>query len=177
MSYTIFGGDILKIESSYFKGNGNIITTGSLGDIFIESAKIALSYIKSNSEYFGIDYNKILENDIHLHVPEGAIKKDGPSAGVAICTAMISCLTGKKINSSISMTGEITLRGDVLPVGGLKEKIIGAKNAGVKTIYAPFENKNEIEKLEEELNSKIKYIYVSNYKEIYDSLKLSKKSK
>lgn len=175
MSYTIFGGDILKIEASFFKGNGNIITTGSLGEVFIESAKIALSYIKSNYKYFGIDYNMLLENDIHLHVPEGAIKKDGPSAGVAITTAIISALTGKKINNLISMTGEITLRGEVLPVGGLKEKIIGAKNAGIKKIYAPFENKNEIEKLEEEINSKIKYIYVNTYKELYDNLNKTKK--
>ena len=175
MSYNIFGGDILKIESSFFKGNGNIITTGSLGEVFIESAKIALSYIKSNHEYFKIDYKTLLENDIHLHVPEGAIKKDGPSAGVALCTAIISALTNKKVDSNISMTGELTLRGDVLPVGGLKEKIIGAKNAGIKKIYAPLENKNEIDKLEEEINSKIKYIYVSNYKEIYDLLKLNKK--
>ena len=174
MSYTIYGGDILRIEASHFKGKGSIITTGSLGDVFIESAKIALSYIKSNSDYFGIDYNKILESDIHLHVPEGAVKKDGPSAGIAICTAIISTLSDLKINNTISMTGEITLRGDVLPIGGLKEKIIGAKNAGIKKIFAPFENKNEIEKLEKEIKSNIKYIYVNNYKEIYDIIKKEK---
>ena len=174
MSYTIYGGDILRIEVSHFKGKGDIITTGSLGEVFIESAKIALSYIKSNYTYFNIDYNEILQNDIHLHVPEGAVKKDGPSAGTAICTAIISTLSNLKVNNNISMTGEITLRGDVLPVGGLKEKIIGAKNAGIKKIFAPYENKNEIEKLEEEIKSKIKYIYVKNYKEIYDILKKEK---
>lgn len=174
MSYTIYGGDILKIETSHFKGKGSIITTGSLGDVFIESAKIALSYIKSNYEYFGINYNDLLEHDIHLHVPEGAVKKDGPSAGTSICTAIISTFSNLKINNTISMTGEITLRGNVLPVGGLKEKIIGAKNAGIKKIFAPFENKNEIEKLEKEIHSKIKYIYVKNYKEIYDILKKEK---
>lgn len=177
MSYTIFGGDILKIEVNYFKGNGNIIMTGSLGDVFIESAKIALSYIKSNYKKFNIDYDILDKNDIHIHVPEGAIKKDGPSAGIAICTAMISALTGRKIKSTISMTGEITLRGDVLPVGGLKEKIIGARNANIKKIFLPLENKVEVEKIEEEIKSGIKYIYVSNYREVYEGLKNRREKK
>lgn len=177
MSYTIYGGDILKIEVNYFKGSGSIIMTGSLGEVFIESAKIALSYIKSNYKKFGINYETIENNDIHIHVPEGAIKKDGPSAGIAITTAMISALTGKKIKSTISMTGEITLRGEVLPVGGLKEKIIGAKNAGIKKIFLPLENKNEVLEIEKEIESGIKYIYVSNYKEVFEGLKGRKKQR
>lgn len=177
MSYTIYGGDILKIEVNYFKGSGSIIMTGSLGEVFIESAKIALSYIKSNYKKFGINYETIENNDIHIHVPEGAIKKDGPSAGIAITTAMISALTGKKIKSTISMTGEITLRGEVLPVGGLKEKIIGAKNAGIKKIFLPIENKNEVLEIEKEIESGIKYIYVSNYKEVFEGLKGRKKQR
>lgn len=177
MSYTIYGGDILKIEASFYKGKGNIIMTGSLGNIFIESAKIALSYIKSNYEKFGIDYSLLEKNDIHIHVPEGAVKKDGPSAGVAICSAIISALTRKSIKTNISMTGEITLGGKVLPVGGLKEKIIGAKNAGVKKIFVPIQNKKDIEELDILITRGIKFIYVTNYMDIYKELNNKKKDK
>ena len=171
MSYTIYGGDILKIEVNYFKGKGRIIMTGSLGEVFIESAKIALSYIKSNYKRFGVNYALLESNDIHIHVPEGAIKKDGPSAGTAITTAMISALTNRKIKNTISMTGEITLHGDVLPVGGLKEKIIGAKNAGIKKIFLPEENEKDVIEIEKEIQSGMKYVYVTNYKEIFEGLK------
>lgn len=171
MSYTPFGGDILKIEVNYYKGNGNIIMTGSLGEIFRESAMISLSYIKSNYKKFNIDYNKIIENDIHIHVPEGAVKKDGPSAGIAITTAIISAFLDKKIKNTISMTGEMTLRGEVLPVGGLKEKIIGAKNRGINKVFIPKQNKKEVFEIESEIKSKIKFIFVSNYEEVYDKLR------
>lgn len=175
MSYTPFGGDILKIEVNYYKGKGNIIMTGSLGDVFIESAKISLSYIKSNYKKFGIDYNLIENSDIHIHVPEGAVKKDGPSAGIAITTAMISAFTNTRIRSNISMTGEITLRGDVLAVGGLKEKIIGAKNAGIKKIYVPLDNEKDIFDLDKEITSGLKFIYVSNYLQVFDSISFVKR--
>ena len=177
MSYTIVGGDILKIEVNYFKGNGNIIMTGFLGDVFRESAQLALSYIKSNVTKFKIDYKLLEENDIHVHVPYGAVKKDGPSAGIAITTAIISVLTGMKVKNNISMTGEITLRGEVLPVGGLKEKIIGARKALIKTIYLPLENKNEVLELEKELNSNLKYIFVKEYEEIYKKIFVKKVKK
>lgn len=177
MSYTIFGGGILKIEVNYYKGSGNIIMTGMLGDVFIESARIALSYIKSNYKRFNINYEMLEKNDIHIHVPEGAVKKDGPSAGIAITTAIISAITKRKIKSTISMTGEITLRGEVLPVGGLKEKIIGAKNNGIKKVFVPLDNKNEILELEEEIKSNIKYVFVSNYKEVYEGLKTRREKK
>ena len=177
MSYTIVGGDILKIEVNYFKGNGNIIMTGFLGDVFRESAQLALSYIKSNASKFKIDYKLLEENDIHVHVPYGAVKKDGPSAGIAITTAIISALTGMKVKNNISMTGEITLRGEVLPVGGLKEKIIGARKALIKTIYLPLENKNEVLELEKELNSNLKYIFVKEYEEIYKKIFVKKVKK
>ena len=111
MSYTLFGGDILPIEVSYYNGNGSIIVTGSLGDVFKESTSIALSYIKSNAKSLKIDSDLLTKNDIHIHVPEGAVKKEGPSAGIAIITAIISALKGIEIDSSISMNGEITLRG------------------------------------------------------------------
>ncbi len=177
MSYMIVGGDILKIEVNYFKGNGNIIMTGFLGDVFRESAQLALSYIKSNVTKFKIDYKLLEENDIHVHVPYGAVKKDGPSAGIAITTAIISALTGMKVKNNISMTGEITLRGEVLPVGGLKEKIIGARKALIKTIYLPLENKNEVLELEKELNSNLKYIFVKEYEEIYKKIFVKKVKK
>jgi ATP-dependent Lon protease len=176
MSYTIYGGDILKIEVNFYEGEGKIITTGSLGNVFIESAKIALSYIKSNYKKFGIDYDKLLKSDIHIHVPEGAVKKDGPSAGIAITTAIISAFTNLKIKSNISMTGEITLRGDVLPVGGLREKIIGAKNAGVKKVFLPSANKKDIVELDSEIIKDLKFIYVDNYMDVFEGLKETKRA-
>lgn len=175
MSYTIFGGDILKIEVNYFKGHGSVITTGQLGDVFIESAKIALSYIKSNYKYFGVDYSVLEENDIHIHVPEGAIRKDGPSAGTALTTAIISAITKRKIPSNIAMTGEITLRGEILAIGGLKEKIIGAKRAGVTKVYLPSSNEKDLEEIEDYIKEGIRFIFVSNYKELYKDLTSTKK--
>ena len=175
MSYTIFGGDILKIEVNYFKGHGSVITTGQLGDVFIESAKIALSYIKSNYKYFGVDYSILEENDIHIHVPEGAIRKDGPSAGTALTTAIISAITKRKIPSNISMTGEITLRGEILAIGGLKEKIIGAKRAGVTKIYLPSSNEKDLEDIEDYIKEGLRFVFVSNYKELYKDLTSTKK--
>ena len=177
MSYTIYGGDILKIEVNFYEGTGKIITTGSLGDVFIESAKIALSYIKSNYKKFGIDYDKLSKSDIHIHVPEGAVKKDGPSAGIAITTAIISAFTNLKIKSNISMTGEITLRGDVLPVGGLKEKIIGAKKANVNKIFLPKSNEQEVNSFDKEITKGIKFVYVNNYLQVFENIKENKKVK
>jgi len=177
MSYTIYGGDVLKIEVNYFKGNGNIIMTGSLGDVFIESAKIAFSYIKSNCKKFGIEYDTLVNNDIHIHVPEGAIKKDGPSAGTAITTAIISAFTNKRIPSCVSMTGEITLRGEILPIGGLKEKIIGAKRAGVTKIFVPVDNEHELNEIDADIKEGIRFVLVSNYDELYCNFEKSKKSK
>lgn len=172
MSYNYYGGDILPIEVSYFKGNGNIIVTGSLGEVFTESIKIALSYIKSNYQKLQIDYKLLTENDIHVHVPEGAIKKEGPSAGIAITTALISCFKNKEISSEISMTGEITLRGNILPIGGLKEKVIGAKRAGIKKIILPFENRKDFEELEYIIRKDLKFLFVKNYDEIIKELNL-----
>ena len=177
MSYTIYGGDILKIEVNFYEGDGKIITTGSLGDVFVESTRIALSYIKSNYKRFSIDYNKLSKSDIHIHVPEGAVKKDGPSAGIAITTAIISAFTNLKIKSNISMTGEITLRGEVLPVGGLKEKIIGAKKAGIKKIFLPQGNEEEVNSFDKEITSGIRFIYVNNYLQVFDNVKEKNKNK
>ena len=170
LAYTPYGGDVIKIEVNYFKGKGNLVLTGSIGDVMEESAKIALDYIKSNYKEFGIDYKKF-ENDIHIHVPEGAVKKDGPSAGIALTTALISSLTNSKVDSSIAMTGEITLCGNILKIGGLKEKSIGALRNGIKTILIPKGNINDIEKLPEQVKENIKFIPVSDYKEALEKMK------
>ncbi|MBQ8131868.1 MAG: endopeptidase La, partial [Bacilli bacterium] len=151
MAYTVFGGDILQIEANIYKGNGDLILTGSLGDVMKESCRIALDYIRSNTKDFCINNKLLEENNIHIHVPEGAVPKDGPSAGITITTALISLLTNQIVDNKIAMTGEITLRGRVLPIGGLKEKVIGAHRAGVKKIIIPEENKKDLEEIPEEI--------------------------
>lgn len=175
LAYTIFGGDTLKIEVNTYKGKGNLILTGQLGEIMKESALISLSYIKANNDYFKIDYSKFIENDIHIHVPEGAIKKDGPSAGISLTTALISCLKNQKIPNDIAFTGEITLRGNVLKIGGLKEKSIGAHRNHIKKIFIPYDNVIELNNIPEYIKKDITYIPVKNYKEIYKYLQSDKK--
>lgn len=170
LAYTKYGGDVLPIEVNCFKGNGKLTLTGSLGDVMIESAKIALNYIKSNAKKFKIDYRAFTDYDIHIHVPEGAVKKDGPSAGIALTTAIISLFTNKKIDNDIALTGEITLRGNVLKIGGLKEKSIGAINGGIKKIIIPKENLNETLEFEDEIKNNIEYIPADNYMEIFNLL-------
>ncbi len=170
MAYTIFGGDILPIEANLFKGKGNLILTGSLGDVMQESCHIALDYIKSNMELFKIDSKIFEENDIHIHVPEGAVNKDGPSAGVTITTTLISLFTNKQVNADIAMTGEITLRGRVLPIGGLKEKVIGAHRANIKRVFIPKENERDLDEIPENIKNDIKFIIVKDYLDIYKEL-------
>ena len=170
MAYTVFGGDILQIEANLYKGKGELILTGSLGDVMRESCRIALSYIKANTKAYKIDSKLLEENDIHIHVPEGAVNKDGPSAGITITTALISLLKDKKVDNTIAMTGEITLRGRVLPIGGLKEKVIGAHRAGIRKIFLPVENEKDLEEIPEEIKKDIKFIFVDNYKEIYKKI-------
>ena len=170
MAYTIFGGDILPIEVTMFPGKGELLLTGSLGEVMQESCHIALSYIKANAEIFSIEIKTLSENDIHIHFPEGAVNKDGPSAGIAITTALISLFKNKKVNSNISMTGEITLRGRVLPIGGLREKVIGSHRAGIRKIFLPEENKNDLDKIPNEVKKDIKFIFVNKYLDIYKKL-------
>ncbi|MBQ7141192.1 MAG: endopeptidase La [Bacilli bacterium] len=170
LAYTSFGGDILPIEVIYYKGSGKLNLTGSLGDVMKESASIALSYIKSNAKLFKIKEDLFENIDIHIHVPEGAIPKDGPSAGIALTSALISALTKKFVDNKIAMTGEITLRGKILPIGGLKEKVIGANRSGVKTVILPYENEKDIINIPKEINDKMKYIFVRNYNEVYNYL-------
>ena len=140
LAYTEYGGDILPIEVNYFKGKGALILTGHLGDVMKESASIALDYVKSNAEHFQIDPDLFSNNDIHIHVPEGAVPKDGPSAGVAMTCAIISCLSKRPVSPDVAMTGEVTLRGQALPIGGLREKSLAALRCGIKTIIVPKEN-------------------------------------
>lgn len=170
MAYTVFGGDILPIEATLFKGKGDLVLTGSLGEVMQESCHIALNYIKSNALKFKIDIKVFENNDIHIHFPEGAINKDGPSAGVTITTTLISLFTNKKVSKNVAMTGEITLRGRVLGIGGLKEKVIGAHRANIKRIIIPTENEKDFDEIPEEVKKDIEFKTVSNYFEIYNYL-------
>jgi len=171
LAYTSYGGDTLPIEVSFYKGKGKLVLTGSLGEIMKESAQIALSYIKCNYEYFEINYDDLINNDIHIHIPDGAVPKDGPSAGITVTTALISAFSKLKIPKKIAMTGEITLRGSILPIGGLKEKSIGAYRSGIKYIFVPKENMRDLDEIPKEIKDRITYIPVVNYKEVYKKIK------
>ena len=175
LAYTPYGGDILPIEVTYYPGNASLLLTGSLGEVMQESAKIALSYIKANSKKFMLS-KEIFDNDIHIHVPEGAIPKEGPSAGIALTTALLSSLTNTKISTKVAMTGEITLQGDILEIGGVKEKVLGAYRSGVTTIYLPEANKVDLMDIPSEIKEKIKFVFVSNYYDLYKSLFVNDKS-
>ena len=171
LAYTKYGGDILPIETTMYKGKGELILTGSLGEVMQESAQIAYSYIKANADKFKINMDVLENSNIHIHVPEGGVPKEGPSAGIALTTALISLFTNKKIPSTIAMTGEITIRGKILPIGGLKEKIIGAHRAMMKTIFIPKENERDLSEIPEEIKKDLDFILVSKYDEIYKRIK------
>ncbi len=170
LAASTFGGFILKVTCTYFKGSGNIILTGSLGDVMKESATIAISYIKSNYKKFNLDYEKIIESDIHIHFEEGAIKKEGPSAGITIVSAIISAFKNINVASTISMSGEITLRGRILPIGGLKEKLISAFSNGIKTVYIPYDNENDLDDVPKIVKEKLEIILVKDYEDIYNNV-------
>ncbi|MEG0794875.1 MAG: endopeptidase La [Odoribacter sp.] len=169
LAWTAVGGEILYIESSFSKGKGNLSLTGNLGDVMKESATLALEYIKSHTAEIGIDEKMFAENDIHVHVPAGAVPKDGPSAGVTMVTALVSSLTGRKVKQAIAMTGEITLRGKVLPVGGIREKILAAKRAGIKEIILCKENQKDIEDIKKEYLKGLKFHYVDSIREVLEA--------
>lgn len=162
-SYT---GKLINIETTNYKGNGNIILTGNLGESLKESAQIAISYLKANYKKYNIKYEDLTSNDIHIHIPEGSIYKDGPSAGLAIVASVISLFTGKKIKESIALTGEITLNGNLVKVGGIKEKSIGAFNNDLKAIILPYDNRNDVNLLPLDLKNSINYIFVKTVDEI-----------
>lgn len=170
LAYTVFGGDILPIEANMYKSKDDLILTGSLGDVLKESARIALSYIKSNAKEFKINLDKLDEMVIHINVPEAATPKDGPSAGTALTTTLISLIKNKEVNSDICMTGEITLRGHVLPIGGLKEKLIGAYRARMKKVFIPKDNIKDLEEVPEEIKDNLEIIPVALYSEIYKNI-------
>ena len=162
LAYTEYGGDILPIEVNYFKGKGALILTGHLGDVMKESANIALDYVKSNAELFKIDPELFANNDIHIHVPEGAVPKDGPSAGVAMTCAIISCLSKRPVSPDVAMTGEVTLRGQALPIGGLREKSLAALRCGIKAIMVPKENKKDVEELPKEVKDSLRIEFMAS---------------
>lgn len=167
LAYTPYGGDLLQVEVTYFSGTGSLVLTGSLGDVMKESATIALSYIKANAKTFKLDDKIFRENDFHIHVPEGAIPKEGPSAGVTLTTAILSSLLNKKVSSDVAMTGEVTLTGKVLPIGGLKEKSIAAFRSGIECVFIPKENEPDLEEIPKEIKNKIDFILVDDYIQIF----------
>ena len=170
LAYTLYGGNILKVTCTVYPGHGNITLTGALGDVIKESIYIALSYIKANNVKFKIDFKIFEESDFHFHIEEGSTPKDGPSAGVTIVTAILSLLKNKIISNKVSMTGEITLRGKVLPVGGLKEKLIAASTNGIDTVYLPLEASKELSEFPSEVKDRLNIIFTSDYEDIYKSL-------
>jgi ATP-dependent Lon protease len=168
LAWTQFGGDILFIESTLSRGKGNLTITGNLGKVMKESAIIALEYIKSNANGLSIDTNIFSKYNIHIHVPEGATPKDGPSAGITMLTSLVSLFTQKRVKSKLAMTGEITLRGKVLPVGGIKEKILAAKRAKITEIILCQENKKNIEEIDSIYLKGLTFHYVSNMDQVLD---------
>ena len=167
LAYTEYGGDILPIEVTYFKGKGGLILTGKLGEVMKESATIALDFVKANAQKYNIDPQIFIDNDIHIHVPEGAVPKDGPSAGVAMTLAVISALSKTPVSPDIALTGEVTLRGNALPIGGLREKSLAASRSGIKTIIVPKENKKDVDELPKEVKDSLKILFMKNVDDAY----------
>lgn len=166
LAWTPYGGDVLFIESAKYKGKGNLVLTGQLGDVMKESARAALTFVRSIAEKYNIEPKLFEEHDIHLHVPAGAIPKDGPSAGITMATAIFSLFSGKKVKKDVAMTGEITITGKVLPIGGLKEKLLAAKRLGIKTVVIPKKNENDLIKLSKDLKKGINVIPVERFEEV-----------
>ncbi len=169
LAWTPTGGDILFIEATMMPGNKQLTLTGQLGDVMKESAQAALSYVRSQTDTFGINKDFFEKTDIHIHVPAGAIPKDGPSAGVTMTTAIVSLLTGKVAKHDVAMTGEITLRGKVMPIGGVKEKVLAARRAGIKTVILPEKNKNDLDDVPEDLRKEMKFIFVDTIDQVIDA--------
>jgi ATP-dependent Lon protease len=168
LAWTRVGGDILFIESCLSKGKGNSTITGNLGNVMKESATIALEYLNSHAKDYKFDHDIFQKWNVHIHVPEGATPKDGPSAGITMFSALVSVFTKQKVNNKLAMTGEITLRGKVLPVGGIKEKILAAKRSGIKKIILSKDNKKDIGEIKASYLKGLKFHYVSSMKEVTD---------
>ena len=166
LAWTSVGGDTLEIEVNVMPGKGELLLTGQLGDVMKESAMAGISYIRSVSREYGIDDKFFKENDIHIHIPEGAVPKDGPSAGITMATAMTSAITKLPVRADIAMTGEITLRGRVLPIGGLKEKLLAAKNAGIRLVLVPEKNRPDVAEISSEIKKGLEIRFVSHMDEV-----------
>lgn len=166
LAWTSVGGDTLQIEVNTMPGKGILVLTGNLGDVMKESAQIALSYAKSVAKEYGVDSKFFKDNDIHMHIPEGAVPKDGPSAGITMSTAIVSAIANIPVDRYLAMTGEVTLRGKVLPIGGLKEKLLAAKDAGMKKVLVPVKNKTDVEEFSTEITDRLKIVYVSEMTEV-----------
>ena len=168
LAWTSVGGDTLQIEVNMMPGEGEVDFTGQMGDVMKESARIAMSYVRSVSEQYHIDEELFGKKDFHLHIPEGAVPKDGPSAGITMATAILSAVTQIPVRADLAMTGEITLRGRVLPIGGLKEKLLAAKMAGVRTVLVPKENEKDVEEIDSEIKDGLEICFVETMDEVAD---------
>ena len=168
LAWTEVGGETLYIEISLFPGKGELLVTGQIGEIMQESARAALTWTKSNQERLGIDKDAFDNQDIHMHVPAGAIPKDGPSAGIAMVTALVSAFTGRRVDNKVAMTGEVSLRGRVLPIGGLKEKALGALRAGIKQVVIPEKNKKDLYEIPKNIKAKLKFTCVRDVEQVLE---------
>ena len=168
LAWTEAGGEILEVEVNVMEGSGKLELTGNLGDVMKESAQAALSCLRSRAEALGIEKDFYKTRDIHVHFPEGAVPKDGPSAGIAMATALLSALTGRKIKAGVAMTGEITLRGRVLPIGGLKEKTMAAKRNGIRTVLIPKDNVRDLEEIDQTVRAALRFVPVETVDQVFD---------
>jgi ATP-dependent Lon protease len=175
LAWTAQGGEILFIESSQSKGKGNLTLTGNLGEVMRESAMLALEYLKSHAPDLDLDPSTFEDHNWHIHIPEGAIPKDGPSAGITMATSLASVMTGRKVRKQIAMTGEITLRGKVLPVGGIKEKLLAAKRAGIKEVLLSDENRKDLEEIKPIYLAGLKFRFVKTISEVLNYALLKEK--
>src|SRR5690606_9582424 len=175
LAWTAVGGEILFIDTSLSRGKGKLTLSGQLGDVMKESAMTAISYLKSKAEKIGIDHRVFEQYDLHVHVPAGAVPKDGPSAGITILTAIASVYTQRKVKSKLAMTGEITLRGKVMPVGGIKEKILAAKRAGITEIILCDRNEKDIEEIDQHYLEGVRFHFVDNVREVLEIALLDEK--
>ena len=173
LAWTSVGGELLEVEVNVVPGSGKVELTGNLGDVMKESAHAALSFIRSRSEQLGIPAETYKEKDLHVHFPEGAVPKDGPSAGIAITTAMVSALTGTPVRRGLAMTGEVTLRGRVLPIGGLKEKTMAAFRNGIKTVIIPADNGKDLEEIDQTVRGALRFVLVERAEQVLEQALLT----
>jgi len=169
LAWSPVGGSILFVEATQMPGKGKLTLTGQLGDVMQESAHAALSYVRANAERYGLRRNFLNEIDLHVHFPAGGTPKDGPSAGVTLLSALVSLLTGVRVRHDVAMTGEITLRGRVLPIGGLKEKVLAAHRAGIKRVIVPERNRGDLDEVPEEVKSELEFVYVSTMDQVIEA--------